>query len=153
MNKKGFTLIELLAVIVVLAIVLVVTIPSVLSSMDKAKTEQFNNAVATVEEYIKKQMEACKFGDEKLVRYDSDIFLDGECRIDFTKEKEILANAGYSMNYSLNFSNDDVCDATNENSDFCSLSLNSDGSIEYAISPVKSKFGSKCFATEACINK
>ena len=69
LNRKGFTLIELLAVIVVLAIILVVTIPSVISSMNKAREEQFKNAVATVEDYMKKQIDACSLGDESLVKY------------------------------------------------------------------------------------
>ena len=37
MNKKGFTLIELLAVIVLLGLVLVVTVPSVIGSVNNSK--------------------------------------------------------------------------------------------------------------------
>ena len=36
-NKKGFTLVELLAVIVVLAIIILIAMPSVMSAMDKAR--------------------------------------------------------------------------------------------------------------------
>ncbi len=54
-NKKGFTLIELLAVIVILAIVMVVTIPSVLNAMDNAKKGQLDNASETVSSWLTKQ--------------------------------------------------------------------------------------------------
>ena len=58
-NKKGFTLIELLAVIVVLAIIALITIPQVLGMTDKAKEsanlrsveghiENMNNSVASL---------------------------------------------------------------------------------------------------------
>ena len=40
-NKKGFTLVELLAVIVVLAIIILIDMPAVLSSMEKAKKNAF----------------------------------------------------------------------------------------------------------------
>ena len=37
MKRKGFTLIELLAVIVILAVVALISMPLVLSTIDKAK--------------------------------------------------------------------------------------------------------------------
>ncbi|MDD3049319.1 MAG: type II secretion system protein, partial [Bacilli bacterium] len=37
MNKKGFTLIELLAVIVILSIIAVITVPMIMNVIDKAK--------------------------------------------------------------------------------------------------------------------
>ena len=40
-NKKGFTLVELLAVIVVLAIIILVAMPSVMNSMEKARKNAF----------------------------------------------------------------------------------------------------------------
>ena len=40
-NRKGFTLVELLAVIVVLAIIILVAMPNVLSAMDKARRNTF----------------------------------------------------------------------------------------------------------------
>lgn len=56
-NKKGFTLIELLAVIVVLALILILAVPSILNSMNNAKKKTFqmygerlvNNAIQTYE--------------------------------------------------------------------------------------------------------
>lgn len=41
LNKKGFTLVELLAVIVVLALIMTLTVPSVLSSMNSARQSSF----------------------------------------------------------------------------------------------------------------
>ena len=40
-NKKGFTLVELLAVIVVLAIIILIAVPSVMNSMEKARRNSF----------------------------------------------------------------------------------------------------------------
>lgn len=40
-SKKGFTLVELLAVIVVLAIIMIIAVPSVLNSMATAKKNSF----------------------------------------------------------------------------------------------------------------
>lgn len=64
LNRKGFTLIELLAVIVILAIVLVVTIPSVIDSMNKAKGSQLQNAADTATEWFTKQYELATFGSD-----------------------------------------------------------------------------------------
>ena len=40
-KKNGFTLVELLAVIIVLALIMVIAIPSVMDAMNKAKKENF----------------------------------------------------------------------------------------------------------------
>lgn len=54
LNRKGFTLIELLAVIVILAIVLVVTIPAVISSLNNARQKSLQNAADTVQDWFQK---------------------------------------------------------------------------------------------------
>ena len=41
MNKKGFTLVELLAVVAILAILILVALPNVLSMFNKAKKSAF----------------------------------------------------------------------------------------------------------------
>ena len=62
LNKKGFTLIELLAVIVILAVVLSITIPSVLNSMAKARESSLQNAADSVAEWFTKQYELAELG-------------------------------------------------------------------------------------------
>ena len=40
MNRKGFTLVELLAVLVLLSVIMFVAIPSISSSMERAKKKK-----------------------------------------------------------------------------------------------------------------
>lgn len=131
LNRKGFTLIELLAVIVVLAIILVVTIPSVISSMNKAREEQFKNAVATVEDYMKKQIDACSLGDESLVKYDTSIFTTNTCNIDTTKASTIVENAGYTYGEAA--------------SDFSSIVVTTAGKVTKATAGTDSKFNGEIY--------
>lgn len=63
LNRRGFTLIELLAVVVIMAVILVVTIPSVLTSMNDAKEKQLQNATQAVEDWYTKQNELSILGD------------------------------------------------------------------------------------------
>ena len=97
LNKKGFTLIELLAVIVILAVVMVVTIPSVLNSMGSARQEQFKNAVLSIQEYVQKNYDLCVTAQSSTIigssDYDSTIFGTNNCTPDNTK---VIAGAGYS---------------------------------------------------------
>lgn len=97
LNRKGFTLIELLAVIVVLAIVLVVTIPSVISSMDSARQKSFENVVSTIEDYMTKQYELCKIGNDIIESkdYNSSVFKTGSCD-PVTDTGAIITAAGYN---------------------------------------------------------
>ena len=135
LNRKGFTLIELLAVIVVLAIVLVVTIPSVLSSMSKAREEQFKNAVATVEEYMKKQIDACNLANTDLADYETGIFVTSgtdKCKIDTTKVSTIVGNAGYK------YGNDD--------SEFKNMVVTSEGEVSSAAAGSDSKFSGATYS-------
>ena len=95
LNKKGFTLIELLAVIVILAVVMVVTIPSVLKSMDAARQGQLDNAVKTIEDYVNKNYELCNMeGVLATTGYDSSIFTENTCTP--LTDDTIIKKAGYS---------------------------------------------------------
>lgn len=60
-NKKGFTLVELLAVIVVLAIIILIAMPSVMSAMDKAR----RNALVTESTEIAKVAQTA-FADKSM---------------------------------------------------------------------------------------
>jgi type IV pilus assembly protein PilA len=47
-NKKGFTLVELLAVIVILAVILAIAVPSISGVMDSAKQSAFEDNVKLI---------------------------------------------------------------------------------------------------------
>lgn len=49
MNKKGFTIVEILAVIVILAFILIITIPAVSNSSKKAKERTYQTKVKLIE--------------------------------------------------------------------------------------------------------
>ena len=52
LNRKGFTLIELLAVIVIMAIILIVTVPNIIQSINDARTNSIHNlAVSAANTY------------------------------------------------------------------------------------------------------
>ncbi len=54
-NNKGFTLVELLAVIIILAIVVGITIPAVLTMVDNARERAASDAAAVVADWVDKQ--------------------------------------------------------------------------------------------------
>ena len=55
LNRKGFTLVELLAVIIILAIVVGITIPAVLTMVDNAREKAGQDAAAVMADWIDKQ--------------------------------------------------------------------------------------------------
>lgn len=54
-NNKGFTLVELLAVIIILAIVVGITIPAVLTMVDSAREKAGKDAAAIAADWVDKQ--------------------------------------------------------------------------------------------------
>ena len=64
LNKKGFTLVELLAVIVILAIVVGITLVTVLPTLKNARQEAFELTAQTAADYFEKQYQLYLIGEE-----------------------------------------------------------------------------------------
>ena len=62
-NKKGFTLVELLAVIIILAVVVGITIPAVLTTTNKAKLSQFQSSTDIVADFLEDQYNIAAMGN------------------------------------------------------------------------------------------
>ena len=63
MNRKGFTLIELLAVIILIAIIAVLIIPSVLNSVEKSKEASYNVLIKNIITASESYYIECEYGD------------------------------------------------------------------------------------------
>ena len=62
LNRKGFTLVELLAVIVILAIVVGITLVTVLPTLKKSRQEAFNLTAQTAADYVETQYQLSLVG-------------------------------------------------------------------------------------------
>ncbi len=62
LNKKGFTLVELLAVIIILAIVVGITIPAVLTTTNKAKEKAASTATEVAADWFDRQYQVVATG-------------------------------------------------------------------------------------------
>lgn len=76
-NKKGFTLVELLAVIIVLALIMVFAVPSVLGTMNTARSKSLRlyaqRMVSKAEEYIQtQQMKGVAWKEGKQLNLDGE---------------------------------------------------------------------------------
>lgn len=63
LNRKGFTLVELLAVIVILAIVVGITLVTVLPTLKKSRQEAFELTAQTAADYLEKQYQLSLVGN------------------------------------------------------------------------------------------
>lgn len=63
MNKKGFTLIELLAVIVLIGIIGIITVPNLLDVYTSSKNESYNLLVKNIVTASQNYYEECEYGD------------------------------------------------------------------------------------------
>ena len=64
LNRKGFTLVELLAVIVILAIVVGITLVTVLPTLKKSRQEAFELTAQTAADYFEKQYQLYLIGED-----------------------------------------------------------------------------------------
>jgi len=62
-NRKGFTLIELLAVIILIAIIAVLIVPSVLNSAEKSKEASYNMMIKNIITASELYYQECEYGD------------------------------------------------------------------------------------------
>ena len=63
LNRKGFTLVELLAVIVILAIVVGITLVTVLPTLKRSRQAAFDLTAQTAADFLEKQNELTLVGD------------------------------------------------------------------------------------------
>ena len=71
LNRKGFTLVELLAVIIILAIVVGITIPAVLTTISSTRDKAFQTAADSAANWFEREYQAWQVGDATIAKVDS----------------------------------------------------------------------------------
>lgn len=75
LNRKGFTLVELLAVIVILAIVVGITLVTVLPTLKKSRQEAFKVTAQTAADYLEKQYQLSLVGESTTIDFSGAILI------------------------------------------------------------------------------
>ena len=71
LNRKGFTLVELLAVIIILAIVVGISIPAVLTTTSSAKKKSFQSAADAAADWFDRQYQVALISDTTIATTDA----------------------------------------------------------------------------------
>jgi len=95
LNNKGFTLVELLAVIVILAIVVGITMVTILPTLSNAKSKAFETAVETVQRFVQEEYDKCVVGNVTVSGSFHEIF-NKDCTVNTDKYGDVLNITGYS---------------------------------------------------------
>lgn len=96
LNRKGFTLVELLAVIVILAIVVGITMVTILPTLENSRKKAFDTAVETISNYIQDQKDMSLLSsDLRGSTYNSAI---GEAESGDGTTGNLLTTTGYDKN-------------------------------------------------------
>ena len=122
MNRKGFTLIELLAVLVILAVIMTIAIPSVTSSIERSKDKEKIMKIKLIESEAELYIDRCSspknpitvpdlISDEKSTLKASDI-------ADPNNSKRTLCGTVTCQNKTCTFTENKNISADNE-SDYC----------------------------------
>ena len=94
LNKKGFTLVELLVVIVILAVIMSIAIPSITSSIERSKDKQKTQIIKLIESagelYVDKHKNTVPIGIITLNKLISDGLITKEEMKDPFNEKRTL---------------------------------------------------------------
>ena len=96
LNRKGFTLVELLAVIVILAIVVGITMVTILPTLENSRKKAFDTAVETISNYIQDQKDMSLLSaDLRGSTYNSAV---GEAESGDGSTGNLLTTTGYNKN-------------------------------------------------------